>query len=243
MLRGAIVAACLLPLLGGSARAHDPDWKEGTADAPGAEAAPQEAPREGAPETEHWPDPFSEERSWGPIALGAAAGYFLPWQGNGGYAFTGNLLVSSPTGKVRLGAEMLYRSYETRIFDVNDVDVDSYEVNFVFHYLFNPKGVTPYLGFVTGFQVNKLRKTEVQDERPGIKVTDDVGAGWGLAAVLGLEVPLGDHFALYGEARAGIAYQQTSDEDDDYRYNGDYDHYDSEDLGGATGVVGVRYRF
>lgn len=243
-LRTVTATGAVLLGLSGTASAHDPDWdekgKENTA------APSDEAPKDhdtDAKEPERWPDPFAEERKWGPVQVGGAAGYFVPWQGNGGYAVTGHVLVSSPTGVVRLGGEVLYRSYESRIFDVNDVDLDTYEVNFVFHYVFNPDGITPYVGLVTGFQINKLRKTEVQDQRPEVDVTDDTGAGWGMAAVAGIEIPLNEHFVLYGEARAGLAYQQTSSDDDDYSYYDDYDDYDTEDLGGATGVIGFRYRF
>jgi hypothetical protein len=222
--------------------AHDPDWK---GDEPGDENAESETE---APEPttveEEWPDPFKKEREWGPVSVGIGAGAFVPWQGNAGSAVTGNVLVSSPTGHVRLGGELVYRSFESRFFDVNDVDVDSYQVSFVFHYLFNPEGFSPYLGFTTGFSVNKIRKTEVQDQQP-VRVTDDVGAGLGLSALVGLELPVGEHFALYGEARIGLASQQTStdDDEDEYGYNDSYDDYETEDIGGVTGVLGVRYRF
>lgn len=253
MLRDTMVAAgvlFVLALFAGEALAHDPDWKPGDAtseEAPAPTGATNDAGEkdgEKKDEAEKWPDPFAEERKWGPVHLGAGAGYFVPWQGEGGHAVTGQVLVSSPSGHFRLGGEVLWRSYESRIFEVSDVDVDSYEVNFVFHYLFNPEGVSPYLGGVIGFNINKIRKTEVEGDRPLVDVKDDTGAGFGTALVAGLDIPIGDHFTLYGEARLGIAYQQTSSDDDrDYGYYDDYDDYDSEDLGGLTGVIGARYRF
>ncbi len=215
------------------AAAHDPDWKPDTEKG----EAQSEATRVQEPvdESEPWPDPFAEERQWKAV-VGVGGGYFVPWQGNGGHASTAHALAESPGGHFRLGGEFLYRSYETRFFDVNDVDTDTYEVNFVLHYLFNPGGISPYLGFNTGLQVNKIRKTEVQD-RGRVRVSDDLGVGWGFAAIAGLEIPLGDHFAFYGEARAGVAFQET--DDDRGRNHG----REQEDVGGATGVLGVRYRF
>ncbi len=235
----ALVCLCFT----GSAWAHDPDWKPEAGD--DSKASPASAEQQTTKvEREKWPDPFAEERKWGPIHLGLAGGYFVPWQGNGGYAVTGHGLVSSPTGRIRFGGEVLYRSYESRIFDVNDVDVDTYEINFVFHYLFNPSGISPYVGGVTGFQINKIRKTEVQGQGPPFRrVTDDVGVGWGLAVLAGLEIPISDHLALYGEARVGLAYQQTSDEDNRHGSGRSHDNDDTEDLGGVTNVLGVRYRF
>lgn len=221
------------------AAAHDPDWKP-TADKGEAEPGTTPAPHP-IDESEPWPDPFAEERAW-KVVVGAGGGYFIPWQGNGGRALTANLFGESPGGSVRVGGEFLYRSYETRFFDVNDVDTDTYEVNFVVHYIFNPGGVSPYLGFNTGLQVNKIRKTEVQDQRP-VRVTDDLGVGWGFAVIAGLEIPLGDQLSLYGEARAGVAGQGT---DDNKRRDGQGRHHrdgKTEDLGGATGVLGMRYRF
>ncbi len=214
------------------AAAHDPDWKPDTEK---GEARSATTPaREPVDESEPWPDPFAEERRWKAV-VGVGGGYFVPWQGNGGHASTVHVLAASPGGHFRVGGEFLYRSYETRIFDVNDVDIDTYEVNVALHYLFNPGGISPYLGLSTGLLVNKIRKTEVQDRRPEIRVSEDVGVGWGVAAIAGLEIPLSDHFAFYGEVRAGVAGQDT-DQDD----HGDRE---TEDVGGATGILGIRYRF
>lgn len=235
-----IFVAATLACMATSAAAHDPDWKPDTEKTEKGEAQGEGAlPPASVDESEPWPDPFAEERKWKAV-VGAGAGYFVPWQGDGGHASTAHLLAESPGGHVRVGGEFLYRSYETRIFDVSGVDTDTYEVSFLFHYLFNPGGLTPYVGFDTGLQVNKIRKTEVQASS-AVRVTDDIGVGWGLAAIAGVELPLGDHFALYGEARAGIALQETDGGDTRGRRH-DHDRED-EDLGGATGILGVRYRF
>ncbi len=228
-----IFLAATLLSIAAPAEAHDPDWKPDTEKGE-AQSAPTRT-QEPVDESEPWPDPFAEERRWKAV-VGAGGGYFVPWQGNGGHASTIHVLARSPGGHFRVGGEFLYRSYETRFFDVNDVDIDTYEVNFVAHYLFNPGGISPYLGLNTGLQVNKIRKTEVQDQRL-VRISDDLGVGWGVAAIAGLEVPLGDHVAFSGEVRATLAEQDTDDAD-----NGGDDR-EAEDLGGATGLIGVRYRF
>lgn len=226
------MATCAAYALPASAN-HDPDWKpEGESGEAGRERADFPVP---ADESEPWPDPFAEERRWKVVA-GAGGGYFVPWQGDGGHASTAHVFAASPSGHFRVGGEFLYRSYETRIFDVDGVDTDTYEVNFVLHYLFNPGGISPYVGFNTGLQLNKIRRTEVESEGQ-VRVADDAGVGWGLAAIAGVELPLGDHFALYGEVRAGVAEQVTEEE------GGRRDDREVEDVGGATGVLGIRYRF
>jgi hypothetical protein len=80
--------------------------------------------------------------------------------------------------------------------------------------------------------VNVIDEDEIEDAMPGAFVISEVGVGVGALGILGIEIPLGDHFALFGEGRAGVEVQLT-----------DAGGVDVENIGGVGGMFGLRIRF
>ena len=237
MIRRPIETLCLcvaVGLLAGAAAAHethDPEWEDTRAGSVPVETLPAEA-------DEEWPDPYADERRWGPIQLGGGIGYHAPWQGRGGPLATANLLVSSPTGHWRFGGELFHREYETRFAGVSDVDIESWELNLVAHYIFFPGRITPYVGGGIGLLINEVDGSEVEAGDPTIDFEDERGAGLGAYAALGLEIPLTPHLALYSEGRIALGFQTIGEEEID-----GFGDTEDEDLGGASAVIGMRWAF
>jgi len=248
--RTTLAIAWLSLLLASSAGAHEPEREGGRdGEGPAAQNGRGEDAHPSVPGDElyeGWSDPYADERRWR-VQAGAGGGYFAPWQGDGGGQGRFEVLASSPSGHFRVGGEFVYREFETRLFDVSDVDVDAYHFDVVFHYVPTPGGFSPYVGGGLGLQVNDVDQREVTSGNPAIVVRDDVGLGFGVFAVLGLEVPLGERFALFAEGRASLALQAVGRDDDGFGY-ADYDEngvddVDIEDMGGASGTAGLRFRF
>ena len=194
-----------------------------------------------------WDDPYAAERQW-TTHLGLGGGFFAPWQGDAKHQEQVELMATSPGGHFRIGGEFVFREFETRLFDVEDVDVDAYQLNLVMHWVLNPGGLTPYLGGGLGLHVNDVSKVDIERGNPALDVRDDVGLGYGVFGVLGLELPVADRLALFAEGRLALSYQVTGVDDDDFDTYADYyrrgvDDVDAEDTGGASAVFGLRLRF
>jgi hypothetical protein len=166
------------------------------------------------------------------LTVGAQGGVFDPWDGDTGYAVAGHVLASLGEGHFRIGGEFEFRDYSSEFFGVSDVDVQSYHLRALAHYGFNPDGINPYAGLGLGIAVNVVDTDAIEAANPSLDVFEDVGFGIGAVGILGIEIPLGGLVSLYGEGRASVDVQLT-----------DSDDVDVENLGGLSGLGGVRIRF
>jgi hypothetical protein len=149
-------------------------------------------------------------------------------------------------GHLRIGGEFEARVYRTEVYDVDDVGIQSYIFRPQAHYVFLPGRITPYLGMGLSLHINVWDVDRIEDERPGLDIDGSTSSSGGIMGVAGLEVPLGDHFSIFAEARADASVQFTQ-ECTTAIINGFFvevcDDVDSSQLGGATGMLGVRYQF
>jgi hypothetical protein len=174
------------------------------------------------------------------LVLSAGGGVFDPWYGSTGYEI--NAAVMGTLGESqswRLGGEFAYRTADTGIQDVDNVDYDAYRICFLVHYRFLVgKIIEPYLGARIGFAVYSIDNHKIERERPSRDV-DSTGFSLGASALAGIDVPLGDRFALYSEVSVGADVLWSDD--------GQEDSYGSsrasDGVGGVTGVAGIRLRF
>ena len=235
MLRSTLSLVAITLLLAASAAAHPHDGEDAAGGGHGSEA--EHGARYGWGDSDRWH-----------VHVGGGAGYAEPWQGSGGVMATGHVLAASPTGRFRIGLEGLYRHWDTRLFRVREVDIDTYAANVVFHYVPFPKAfATPYIGAGIGLQVNDVSERDVENGT-GKDLRDDIGVGFGITGIVGLEVPLGRFLALYVEGRLTAAYMVTGEDEDDRELYADYAHSgvddtDAEDTGAAAAIGGVRIRF
>jgi hypothetical protein len=79
----------------------------------------------------------------------------------------------------------------------------------------------------------------LEERHGGVASVNKFGFGLGLLGLVGVEVPLGATVAAFAEGRASVDLQLTnlSDSSDD---SGDIG---VENLGGVTGIGGIRIRF
>jgi hypothetical protein len=193
------------------------------------------------------PERYDRGRGWSTM-LGLGGGYYAPWQGDSGHQAQFELLGVSPSGRFRIGGEFTYREFDTRVFDVKDVEVDAYSVDLLMHFVPNPGGFTPYFGVGLGLQANDFRKRDIQLGNPALDVRDDIGLGFAVLGLLGLELPISPDVALFAEGRLNLAYQITGKNNVGNRVYADWyeegaDKAEVEDLGGGSAMFGVRFRF
>lgn len=165
------------------------------------------------------------------------AGGFVPFQGDAGYSLLLQLLGSNAAAKARFGGEFEYRSFDTTVLGVEDVDVDSYVLRLVWQQHFMPDAVvTPYLGLGIGVAINDVDAGKV-DRVKGRNVRGSIGAGPDGLFMLGVQarIPGAEYLSIYGEGRVGFTYDVTDREDKTA--------LDVESLGGFTGSAGLRFRF
>ncbi len=174
------------------------------------------------------------------LVASAGAGVFDPWKGSTGYEIDTALFATlGEKQSWRLGGEFSFRAAEFEILNVENVDFESYRLSFVTHYRFLVGHVVePYLGIRITFSVTQVDANEVERQRPSRPIEND-GVGLGGAGIVGIDVPIGDRFALYGEVSAGADVVWIDENDDDHQ--GIFPI--SGRIGGISGVAGVRLRF
>lgn len=181
------------------------------------------------------------------MQIGFGAGYFAPWQGRGGEQLQFEVLGRNASGHLRWGGEFVHRRFDTRFFGVDDVGVDNYQANVLMHFVANPGAVSPYIGGGIGVHVNDIRSRDVTSAS-ALVVGDDVGVGYGLFGVIGIEAPVGDFLSFFVEGRLNLAGQATGTNDSAFAGYVDHsdrriDDHDFEDLGGGSAIAGVRLAF
>ena len=172
----------------------------------------------------------------GQVAASAGAGVFSPYKGTAGPSVLAQVLTSSHLW--RFGGEIEYRNYKSTLFDVDNVEINSVSLRGIVHYRLRAEGVVPYLGGGIGLNVNVIDAKKI--ERESFRLTDvsDAGVGIGFLVLGGVEIPLGARVSLFGEGRVGADVQLTQQKNGGG--NGDIG---VENLGGVTGVAGVRVYF
>lgn len=164
-------------------------------------------------------------------------GVFVPWQGDVGYSLLLQLLGSNASAKARFGGEFEYRNFDSTIVGVSDVEVESYVIRGIWQQHFLPDApVTPYIGLGLGIAINDVDNGKVDRVR-GRKVRHSTGAGPDGLFMLGIEakIPDLDYMSIFAEGRIGFTYDFVDREDKS--------GLETENLGGASGNVGIRFRF
>jgi hypothetical protein len=169
--------------------------------------------------------------------MAVQAGGFVPWQGDAGYTLLMQLLGSGASGKARFGGELEFRSFDSRIVEVSDVEVDSYVLRAIWQQHFAPDGpVSPYIGLGLGIAISDVDDEKVDRVR-GEETRGNTGAGPDGVFMLGVQarIPGADYLSVYAEGRAGFTIDITDRNDET--------GLETENLGGASGSAGLRFRF
>jgi len=171
------------------------------------------------------------------VILSGGGGIFYPFKGKSG--FNG---VVQAAGKIspqeRLGVELEYRNYETELFKAKDIDTQSYILRGIGQYYFRPQGISPYVGLGINLGVNVFDEKEIEKKRSSVNIKQGWGFGYGIMALLGVEVPVGGGLAFFGEGRVSGDYQITQFEKQSGKKK-----IRIESLSGLTGMGGIRMRF
>jgi hypothetical protein len=169
--------------------------------------------------------------------MSVQGGGFVPWQGDAGPSIALQLLGSSSTAKARFGGEFEYRGFDSTIIGVRDVGVDSYIIRAMWQQHFRPDAaVTPYLGLGLGVSVNVVDDHKVDRVRGGNTI-DSTHAGIDGIFLLGVDakLPGADYMSVYAEGRVGFGYL--------FAHREDANSLIGENVGGASGNLGLRFRF
>lgn len=171
------------------------------------------------------------------VVISGGGGIFYPFQGKSG--FNG---VVQAAGKIspqeRLGVELEFRKYDTELFNAKNIDTKSYIVRGIGQYYFRPHGISPYVGLGINLAVNVFDEDEIEKKRSSINVKRGWGFGYGIMALLGVEVPVGGGVAFFGEGRVSGDFQLTN-----YKNGSGKEKLSLESLSGLTGMGGIRMRF
>lgn len=171
------------------------------------------------------------------VVISGGGGIFYPFKGRSGVSGVIQAMgFLSP--QERVGVELEYRKYETNLFKAKDIDTQSYILRGIGQYFFRSHGITPYIGLGVNIALNVYDESEIEKKRPSINVKGDKGIGSGIMGLVGLEVPMGQHVALFAEGRVSADIQFTR-----YKNESGKNKFDVENLSGLTGIGGIRLRF
>ncbi|MFQ5728844.1 MAG: outer membrane protein [Waddliaceae bacterium] len=174
--------------------------------------------------------------------LSIGGGNFNPSDGESGTAFLGQFLHKN--GNTRFGGEIEYRDFEATLFEVQKVETQSFIIRGVGVYMFRPEGISPYIGGGIGVAINiidgdKIEQTLSQGNTT-LVVVSDVGAGFGLVGLIGIEAPVSSDLIFFAEGRISGDFQLTQIEG---LNTAGEEEIEIENLGGVTVLGGVRFRF
>ncbi|GJL53568.1 MAG: hypothetical protein NPIRA02_07000 [Nitrospirales bacterium] len=176
-------------------------------------------------------DSGAEEKGW---IVSGAGGVFIPFQGDAGFSGIAQIMTKiSP--QTRLGVELDYTQFDTKIFKVKNVEVKSYSLRGLMQYFFKKEGLSPYVGAGIGLSLNQLDKKKIERGRPELDVVNKFGFGAGFIGLAGVEVPLASRVAFFAEGRLHGAFQVT-------RVEGG-EGTSVESLSGLSGLGGLRVLF
>ena len=171
------------------------------------------------------------------VVISGGGGIFYPFKGRSGVSGVIQAMgFLSP--QERVGVELEYRNYESNLFKAKDIDTQSYILRGIGQYFFRSHGITPYIGLGVNIALNVYDESEIEKKRPSINVKGDKGIGSGIMGLVGLEVPMGQHVALFAEGRVSADIQFTR-----YKNESGKNKFDVENLSGLTGIGGIRIRF
>jgi hypothetical protein len=171
------------------------------------------------------------------VVISGGGGIFHPFKGKSGVSGVIQAMgFLSP--QERVGVELEYRNYESNLFKAKDIDTQSYILRGIGQYFFRSHGITPYIGLGVNIALNVYDESEIEKKRPSINVKGDKGIGSGIMGLVGLEVPMGQHVALFAEGRVSADIQFTR-----YKNESGKNKFDVENLSGLTGIGGIRIRF
>ena len=171
------------------------------------------------------------------VVISGGGGIFYPFKGQSGVSGVIQAMgFLSP--QERVGVELEYRNYESNLFKAKDIDTQSYILRGIGQYFFRSHGITPYIGLGVNIALNVYDESEIEKKRPSINVKGDKGIGSGIMGLVGLEVPMGQHVALFAEGRVSADIQFTR-----YKNESGKNKFDVENLSGLTGIGGIRIRF
>jgi len=155
------------------------------------------------------------------VILSFGAGGIVPWEGDGGYSIVGSVGSTAFSEHTRFDLEFEYRSQDLKV-DLTDLDpgtgvvklpVDTYDLRAVFRFVFNPGGLSPYLGFGAGLKLISLDDRALKSAAgvpDSFLSTRSYGVSGGLLGLFGVEFPfVSDTLAVFVEARADYAWEFT----------------------------------
>ncbi|TFG59988.1 MAG: hypothetical protein E4H32_09295 [Nitrospirales bacterium] len=171
------------------------------------------------------------------VVISGSGGIFYPFQGQAGFNGVIQAMgILSP--QERLGVELEFRNYETEFFKAKDIDTQSYILRGIGQYFFRAHGISPYVGLGLNIAVNVLDEKEFEKQRPSTNLKQEVGIGYGVIGVMGVEVPMGQRVAFFAEGRVSADFQLIR-----YENQSGKDKVNLESLSGLAGMGGIRFRF
>ncbi len=166
-------------------------------------------------------------------------GKFNPADGESGTAFSGQFL--SQNGQTRIGGEFEYRDFEATLFEVQNVETQSYTARVLGIYLLRPSGISPYIGAGLSLSVHVIDGDKIEQAHgPGTVVISDVGSGFGIIGFIGIEAPVTPALTIFAEGRLSGDYQFTKTEN---LNTAGEEELEVENLGGVGFLGGLRFRF
>lgn len=95
------------------------------------------------------------------VVISGGGGIFYPFKGQSGVSGVIQAMgFLSP--QERVGVELEYRKYETKLFNAQDIDTQSYILRGIGQYFFRSHGITPYIGLGVNIALNVFDESEIE---------------------------------------------------------------------------------
>lgn len=185
-------------------------------------------------------------------ALSLGAGAFVPFDGDTGVqgTFGYERRIGSP---FVVGAELEYRDYERDFFGVDDIETRSIVFRGIAKYAPLQGPLRPYIGAGIGIGVSVIDEDELEEalllSGSDTQSLDEVALSLGILGLAGLDVMLAESFSLFVESRVSGDWRIAEERKvkvrgipGGFRITSDTD-VDVRNIGGFTGMAGVRWRF
>ena len=170
------------------------------------------------------------------INVSLAGGVAQPWDGDPGHSVILSAQVALERRRMWIGLEIEQRSFSAQLTNSFEPDYDSVIIRGLFHFHPLPDArISPYAGLGVGIA---LHVADPYGDVNGVRTRrrDSISGGSSFLALLGVQtaIPVSEHLSLYAEGRLESLT-------DLWKKRGATLRYDQ--VGGVTGMIGLRLRF
>ena len=138
--------------------------------------------------------------------VSVGAGSFTPSTGQGGLTVYGGWY-HQIAPRILLSAELSYTEFRSQIFSIDDVRFSTVSFQSAFKYVIPTGTIQPHIGLYIILGLHSINEDDLMSS--GIILQSSIVRSYGLGALAGVTVKVGENFFLFADGRFGGDWMAT----------------------------------